>query len=409
MIGLLGLDFFGLVLGVVTHLPSVKVETLEPSFDAPITNVTAVAGDTVTLPCSIKDLKDYKVMWLDHRSKTLTLETRRIIADERITIERPHISDWNLFIHGVELADAGKYMCQINTDPVKIKYVVLSVHEPPVIIPDLSSPHRVTAKEGDTIQLVCNVTGVPAPTVTWYKKSSFSRHHSSMEVIGYDGMVLQIRNISRYCDDVYQCVATNGVEPSASREMTVTVHFPPEIRLTNSKIKQRIGKETILDCEVTSNPQLYSAWTKDGRPIQNDDKFKIDLYDDYKNTLTLSLKISDIQESDFGAYRCEAQNELGRDYQDTYLYELKPQTPAPTVQRSTQRPTTAKHVYIFTWTPGPYTPYTPRQDYQSKNQLRTLPLAPIQKWTGANGQSKMFSLNVAYLMGILTAVCVLIK
>lgn len=95
---------------------------------------------------------------------------------------------------------------------------------------------------------------------------------------------------------------------------------PPEIRLTNSKIKQRIGKETILDCEVTSNPQLYSAWTKDGRPIQNDDKFKIDLYDDYKNTLTLSLKISDIQESDFGAYRCEAQNELGRDYQDTYLY-----------------------------------------------------------------------------------------
>ena len=43
-------------------------------------------------------------------------------------------------------------------------------------------------------------------------------------VIGYDGMVLQIRNISRYCDDIYQCVATNGVEPSASREMTVTVH-----------------------------------------------------------------------------------------------------------------------------------------------------------------------------------------
>ena len=38
-----------------------SVETLEPSFDAPITNVTAVAGDTVTLPCSIKDLKDHKV------------------------------------------------------------------------------------------------------------------------------------------------------------------------------------------------------------------------------------------------------------------------------------------------------------------------------------------------------------
>ena len=51
--------------------------------------------------------------------------------------------------------------------------------------------------------------------------------------------------------------------------------------------------------------------------------------------------------------------------------ELKPQTPAPTVQRSTQRPTTAKHVYIFTWTPGPYTPYTPRQDYQSSEYWPT--------------------------------------
>lgn len=67
-------------------------------------------------------------MWLDHRTKTLTLEARRIIADERITIERPDIGDWNLYIHGVELSDAGKYMCQVNTVPVKIKYVILTVH-----------------------------------------------------------------------------------------------------------------------------------------------------------------------------------------------------------------------------------------------------------------------------------------
>lgn len=38
-----------------------SVESLEPSFDDPITNVTAIAGETVTLPCSVKDLKDYKV------------------------------------------------------------------------------------------------------------------------------------------------------------------------------------------------------------------------------------------------------------------------------------------------------------------------------------------------------------
>ncbi|XP_062579733.1 lachesin-like isoform X2 [Saccostrea cucullata] len=404
MIGLLGLDFFGLVLGVVTHLPAVR-ETLDPSFDVPITNVTAIAGETVTLPCSIKDLQEYKVMWLDHRLKTLTLETRRIIADERITIERPHISDWNLFIHGVELSDAGKYMCQINTVPVKIKYVVLSVHEPPTIIPELSSPHKVTAKEGDTIQLVCNVTGVPTPTVTWY-----SRNHDNMKVVGYDGMVLQIRNISRYCDDLYKCTANNSVQPPASRKITVTVQFPPEIHLTNRKIKQRLGKETILDCKVTANPQVYSAWTKDGIPIQNDEKFKIDLYEEYKNTVILSLKISDIQESDFGAYRCEAQNELGRDYQDTFLYELKPPTPAPSTPRTTSRTTTTIHQYVFTWASG-FVPMTPRTEYQSKDRLRTHPLAPIKKPQGTNGQQGCISpmRNNLHVVGLLTTVYLLIR
>lgn len=405
MLGLLGLDLFGLVVGVVTHLPSVKVESLEPSFDDPITNVTAIAGETVTLPCSVKDLKDYKVMWLDHRTKTLTLEARRIIADERITIERPDIGDWNLYIHGVELSDAGKYMCQVNTVPVKIKYVILTVHEPPAIIPKLSSPQKVIVREGDTVQLVCNVTGVPTPTVRWYKKLSNrgQNTYNNKEMIGHDGMVLRIRNISRYCDDVYQCVADNGVNPPESREITVTVQFPPEIHLPTKKLSQQVGKETILNCEVTSNPSMYSAWTKDGIPIQNDDKFKIDLYEDYKNTVTLSMKISDIQEPDFGVYRCEAQNELGRDFKDFFLYELEPPRPSPTTPRTTT--TTNFHLYIFSWTPSVRT-YTPRQDYQSKDRSF---LATIKKPKGGNGQSRFLSNNTFYLIGLLTTLSVIIK
>lgn len=405
MLGLLGLDLFGLVVGVVTHLPSVKVESLEPSFDDPITNVTAIAGETVTLPCSVKDLKDYKVMWLDHRTKTLTLEARRIIADERITIERPDIGDWNLYIHGVELSDAGKYMCQVNTVPVKIKYVILTVHEPPAIIPKLSSPQKVIVREGDTVQLVCNVTGVPTPTVRWYKKLSNrgQNTYNNKEMIGHDGMVLRIRNISRYCDDVYQCVADNGVNPPESREITVTVQFPPEIHLPTKKLSQQVGKETILNCEVTSNPSMYSAWTKDGIPIQNDDKFKIDLYEDYKNTVTLSMKISDIQEPDFGVYRCEAQNELGRDFKDFFLYELEPPRPSPTTPRTTT--TTNFHLYIFSWTPSVRT-YTPRQDYQSKDRSF---LATIKKPKGGNGQPPFLSNNTFYLIGLLTTLSVIIK
>lgn len=41
--------------------------------------------------------------------------------------------------------------------------------------------------------------------------------------IGMSGEVLKIRNISRYCDDIYECVAFNGVPPSVSRQIKVSV------------------------------------------------------------------------------------------------------------------------------------------------------------------------------------------
>jgi neuronal growth regulator 1 len=42
-------------------------------------------------------------------------------------------------------------------------------------------------------------------------------------VIGADGEALKIHNISRYCDDVYECVANNDIEPAASQIMKVSV------------------------------------------------------------------------------------------------------------------------------------------------------------------------------------------
>ena len=43
------------------------------------------------------------------------------------------------------------------------------VAEPAKIIDHLSSGATVVVQEGDTVELVCNVTGVPHPTVTWYR------------------------------------------------------------------------------------------------------------------------------------------------------------------------------------------------------------------------------------------------
>ena len=51
-----------------------------------------------------------------------------MINDMRISVERPFLRDWNLHIRNVSITDAGEFLCQLNTDPVKSKQVNLLVN-----------------------------------------------------------------------------------------------------------------------------------------------------------------------------------------------------------------------------------------------------------------------------------------
>ena len=71
----------------------------------------------------------------------------------------------------------------------------------------------VTAAEGDDVTLECHVTGSPAPSVLWYRKSM---------LVG-EGSRLRVDNVSRYEADSYQCVADNGVSQPATCRAALTV------------------------------------------------------------------------------------------------------------------------------------------------------------------------------------------
>jgi hypothetical protein len=305
---------------------------LEPNFDVPIVNVTVVAGQTAVLPCSIDYLgPKYKVAWLDHSSIPLTYEDRLVIDDGRFTVVRPYTKEWNLQIRDIRWEDQGQYRCTINTSPVKSKVIMLHVKVPATIIDELSSDD-VTVQEGDTVILICNVSGVPQPEVVWYRRPAISKT-AERERISYTGEMIIIRNVSRYCDDIYECVASNGVPPSVSRQMRVSVEFAPEITMPNRRLGQQRGRETILECFINAFPHVANFWEKDGRRITSSAKHRIEAYDEGDHTLVLSLRIHEIEQSDYGEYRCVASNTLGTDQETMYLYEYPDQddrkTPEP--------------------------------------------------------------------------------
>ena len=60
--------------------------------------------------------------------------------------------------------------------------------------------NKIVKTEGDNVEVYCNVTGIPDPTVTWTKVKSG-------ELI--EGTLLNITNITRAQAEEYWCIANN--------------------------------------------------------------------------------------------------------------------------------------------------------------------------------------------------------
>ncbi|XP_076466029.1 uncharacterized protein LOC143297514 [Babylonia areolata] len=389
----------------LTHLSVWAYVTLctEPTFDMPVVNVTVTEKETAVLPCSVRFLGMHQVVWTDQSSTLLTFEDRRIIDDERLSLERPFSKDWNLHIRDVEYKDQGVYNCQVNTVPVKIKTVNLIVEVPAKIIEHLSTENLVV-RENEKVTLVCNVTGVPVPEVTWYRHISDQKGVEKQKV-GVSGEVLIIHNITRYCGGTYECVAFNGVPPAVTHLIQVSVEFAPEIYLPNKRIGQDMGRETILECTVTAFPHAVSMWTRNGEKISTlSQKYRLEIYEEEQNSITLSLRIFSIERHDYGVYICMASNTLGEDSESMSLYEYSAYTKTTTTTPRMPRRTTTTTEMIplrppsmgsVSETSRNVDPLKPGRGHHSRPQetYRTVTWVPRQAgrgeatwWDGKNGQ-----------------------
>ncbi|XP_025077038.1 limbic system-associated membrane protein-like [Pomacea canaliculata] len=327
--------------------------------DTPVT-VTVIQSATAILPCSVhqsytegsKDM--YKVVWVSPAQTAISIEDRRVINDMRISVERTFVWDWNLHIRNVSITDAGTYMCQINTMPVKTKRVHLVVQVPPSFV-EYTRPQEIHKNEGEQVELFCNATGIPAPVVTWWRQNYYTS--GTRERVGeLPGERLVIRNITRMCADYYVCIADNNVPPATKQEFRVDVDYPPEIKLHNNRIGQEVGKETILECVISASPLGVSVWRRNSEALNkhpNKGKYEVNIYDvaSELNTIVMSLRIVRVEMEDYGSYACEALNKLGKVSKNMELYQIEPKLPPTTTTTTpattTTTTTTAKEKFVL--------------------------------------------------------------
>ncbi|XP_057328592.1 interference hedgehog-like isoform X2 [Microplitis mediator] len=109
-----------------------------------------------------------------------------------------------LSIVNVQPSDRGEYQCVWSNDNDKIKTsIILKVVEPPRVI---KGPRASTFSEDGYLELFCNVTGVPEPTIEWLINGETLEPSSSVEI---RGSKLTVDPVEKKHAGIVQCVASN--------------------------------------------------------------------------------------------------------------------------------------------------------------------------------------------------------
>ncbi|XP_022825698.1 neurotrimin-like isoform X2 [Spodoptera litura] len=291
---------------------STVATTHEPGFSAPIANVTAPLGREAILACTVHNLSTYKVAWLRVDTQTiLTIHTHVISRSRRVGVTHSDHRTWFLHIRELRETDRGWYMCQINTDPMKSQLGYLDIVVPPDIL-DRGTSTDQTVREGASINLTCAATGSPHPQITWRREHSKPITISDgMQVTSFEGPELNITRVTRQHAGAYLCIASNGVPPTVSKRIMLTVQFPPVITIRNQLVGAALGTELVLECETEAYPKPVSYWSRDNGEIVpvggGLEPHKID--GSYRSVLKLAIRR--VTSSDYGTYKCVSKNSLG--------------------------------------------------------------------------------------------------
>ncbi|KAI5640530.1 immunoglobulin i-set domain-containing protein [Phthorimaea operculella] len=313
-------------------LPLMRSVTEEPEFTDVIQNMTVPAGRSVRLACSVKNLGSYKVAWMHfEQSAILTVHNHVITRNPRVSVTHDKHRTWYLHISDVREEDRGRYMCQINTVTAKTQFGYLHVVVPPTIDDSLSSSD-VIVREGANVTLTCRANGSPKPTIKWKRddnsKISISKGHT---VNDWEGEVLEMARISRLDMGAYLCIASNGVPPTVSKRVKVSVDFPPMLWIPHQLVGAPLYYNVTLECFTEAHPTSLNYWTRDdGHMIHESAKYHMENtvgVPAYKTHMRLLIR--HIVTEDYGTYKCVAKNPRGESDGTIRLYTSSPPTTTP--------------------------------------------------------------------------------
>uniref|UniRef100_A0A4X1TD56 Hemicentin-2 n=1 Tax=Sus scrofa TaxID=9823 RepID=A0A4X1TD56_PIG len=246
------------------------------------------AGDTAVLNCETDSFPEAAVTW--HKDGQPL-----VLAQQTQALHHAPIPS--------QVLDKGLYSCRVsNAAGEAVRTFILTVQVPPTF--DNPKTEIVSQTAGSPLVLSCDVTGVPAPTVTWLKDRMPVESSVAHGVVSRGGR-LQLSHLQPAQAGTYTCVAENA-QAEARKDFVVAVLGMSAPCAPVSYVLE--GQEVRLDCEADGQPPPDVAWLKDGGPLGQGTGPHLRFYRDGS-----SLVLKGLRASDSGAYTCVAHNAAGED------------------------------------------------------------------------------------------------
>uniref|UniRef100_A0A182N0P2 Ig-like domain-containing protein n=2 Tax=Cellia TaxID=44534 RepID=A0A182N0P2_9DIPT len=258
-----------------------------------------------------------QVAWIKADAKAILAIHEHVITNNgRLSVTHNDYNTWTLVIRNVKMEDRGVYMCQVNTDPMKMQTAFLEVVIPPDIIYEETSGDMMVP-EGGSAKLICKARGYPKPKIVWRREDGreiIARNgtHGKMKATIVEGEMLSLTKVTRSEMGAYMCIASNGVPPSVSKRLKLQVHFHPLIQVPNQLVGAPLGTDVTLICNVEASPKAINYWQREnGEMIISNERYLMNENESSMYAVQMTLVIRKLHKSDMGGYKCISKNSIG--------------------------------------------------------------------------------------------------
>ncbi|KAJ6223718.1 hypothetical protein RDWZM_002263 [Blomia tropicalis] len=165
----------------------------------------------------------------------------------------------------------------------------------------------------------CNIaSGIGPFTFRWFKNDQPLNETGYRKIDNTETFsMITIKSLTKKDAGIYKCQVTNLYgSDSSSTQLNIKVFADkPKLLHLPQENGQFENMSFVLSCMVSSGSQPFQfEWIKDDRPLENDNRHKIENHE----TISL-LSLRKLHRKDTGSYTCKVNNQFGTDSTSTRL------------------------------------------------------------------------------------------